>query len=94
MEQTLLHARAVRLVTYVWPGPGNDALPQLNIRRFHEGAQNHHRSGSRQAAGCRQLRYLDRRRFCYSFGLLRLTVINAGNILSVGIGLRNIEWFL
>jgi hypothetical protein len=68
--------------------------PQLNIRRFHEGAQNYYRSGSRQAAGRRQLRYLDRRRFRYSFGLHRLTVINAGNILSVGIGLPNIEWFL
>jgi hypothetical protein len=68
--------------------------PQLNIRRSHEGAQNRHHSGSRPAAGRRQLRYLDRRRFGYSLGLLRLTVINAGNILSVGIGLPNIEWFL
>jgi hypothetical protein len=65
--------------------------PRLDIRRFHEGAQNHRRSGSRQAAGRRQLRYLDRRRFCYSFGLLRLTILNAGNILSVGIGCPNIE---
>jgi hypothetical protein len=67
--------------------------PQLNIGRSHEGAQNRHRSGSRQTADCRQLRYLGRRRFRYSFGLHKLTV-NAGNILPVGIGLRNIEWFL
>jgi hypothetical protein len=45
-------------------------------------------------ADFRQLRYLDRCRFRYSFGLLRLTVINANNILSINISLRNIEWFL
>jgi hypothetical protein len=66
--------------------------PQLIIRRFHEGAQNRHRSDRRQAADCRRLRYLDRHRFRYSFGLHRLIAINAGNILSVGIGLCNIEF--
>jgi hypothetical protein len=102
MEKTPLHARAVRWLAYILPTPMPEAgsgktmpSPQLNIRRFHEGAQNHDRSGSQQAADCRQLRYLDRRRFRHSFGLHRLTVINvAGNILPVGISLRNIEWFL
>ena len=68
--------------------------PQLNIWRFYEGAQNCHRSDTRQAADCRQLRYLDRRRFRYSFSLHRLIVINACNILPVGISLPTIEWFL
>jgi hypothetical protein len=60
----------------------SDATGSAEYRRFHESAQNR-----------RRLRYADRRRFC--FGMHEPIVINrADNILPVGIGLRNIEWFL